>query len=322
MDLKVPTIDFRNSSELKKGSEKWNLVRDEVFKSLEEYGCFEALLDGEIPKEKLYEKLKQVFNFNLENLFGKSQNVLVGYTRDNPSTPLQERMMIDNVLTHGVIHNFSNLLWPEGDPQFCDLVLTYSKKLLEFGDMVRRMVFDKLGLENYLDEHKKSGDCTLAFLKYRVPKAEETNVGVPPHTDKIISTILSQHDQDVNGLQIMDKNGQWHDVQYSSPHSYIFLVSDCLKAFTNGRLHSPTHRVIMGNEERYSMGFSTMPKEGYIIKVPEELVDEDHPLLYKPFDGSKLLPFFYSEVRRGVIATLENFCGVSANNPNLSCTDI
>lgn len=91
------------------------------------------------------------------------------------------------------------------------------------------MVFDKLGLENYLDEHKKSGDCTLAFLKYRVPKAEETNVGVPPHTDKIISTILSQHDQDVNGLQIMDKNEQWHDVQYSSPHSYIFLVSDCLK---------------------------------------------------------------------------------------------
>lgn len=62
-----------------------------------------------------------------------------------------------------------------------------------------------------------------------MPKDGETNVGVPPHTDKIISTILSQHDEDVNGLQIMDKNGQWRDVQYSSPHSYLFLVSDCLK---------------------------------------------------------------------------------------------
>ncbi|MCD7463336.1 hypothetical protein HAX54_050364 [Datura stramonium] len=319
MDLKVPTIDFRKSSELEKGNEKWNLARDEVYKALEEYGCFEALLDGEIPKERLYEKLKQIFNFNLEKKFGNSQNVLVGYTRDNPRIPLQERMIIDNVLNHGVIDNFSNILWPhEGETEFSDLVLTYSKKLSEFGDMVRRMVFDKLGLENYLDEHKKTGDCLLALIKYRAPKSEETNVGVPPHTDKIISTILSQHDQHVNGLQIMNKNGQWLDVQYSSPHSYIFLVSDCLKAFTNGRLHCPTHRVIMGNEERYSMGFSTIPKEGYIIKVPEELVDDDHPLLYMPFDGSKYLPFYLSEAKRGIFVTLESFCGVSVNISNLS----
>ncbi|WMV56512.1 hypothetical protein MTR67_049897 [Solanum verrucosum] len=318
MDLKVPTIDFRNSSEWKKGSEKWNLVRDEVFKGLEKYGCFEAILDGEIPKEKLYEKLKQVFNFNLEEKFGKSQNVLVGYTRDNPRTPLQERMMIGNVLTHNAIENFSYILWPKGDPQFCDLVLGYSKKLLEFDDMVRIMVFEKLGLEKYLDEHKKSGDYLLNCMKYKVPKAEETNVGVPPHTDKIISTILSQHDQHVNGLQILDKNGQWLDLQYSSPHSYMFFVGDCLKAFTNGRLHSSTHRVIMGNEERFSMGFTKIPKEGYIIKAPEEVVDEDHHLLYKPFDGSKYLPFYMSEGKRGVVATLESFCGVSANTPNLS----
>lgn len=118
MDLKVPTIDFRNYSEWKKGSEKWNLVRDGVFKALEKYGCFEALLDGEIPKEQLYEKLKQVFNLNLDEKFEKSQNVLVGYTRDNPRTPLQERMMIGNVLTHDAVQNFSYILWPQGDPKF------------------------------------------------------------------------------------------------------------------------------------------------------------------------------------------------------------
>ncbi|KAM3337258.1 hypothetical protein P3S68_031583 [Capsicum galapagoense] len=73
----------------------------------------------------------------------------------------------------------------------------------------------------------------------------------------------------------------------------------------------------MGNKERYSMGFSQIPKEGYIIKVPEELFDEDHPLLYKPFDGSKYLPFFLSEIKRGVFVTLESYCGVSANIPNL-----
>ncbi|KAF3651378.1 putative 50S ribosomal protein L6, chloroplastic-like [Capsicum annuum] len=312
----APKIDFGKSSELKKGSEKWNLLRDEVFKALEEYGCFEALLDGEIPKVKLYEKLKEVFNFNLEKIFGNTQSVLVGYDRYKPKAPLQERLVIPNVLNDGVIENFSKNLWPDGESEFSDLVLTYSKKLSEFDDLVKRMVFEKLGLEKYLDEHKKSGDYLLAMIKYRAPKAGETNVGIPPHTDNIISTILSQHDQD--GLQILDKNGQWLDVQFSTPNSYVFLVSDCLKAFTNGRLNCLIHRVIIGNEERYSVGFPLIPKEGYIIKVPEELVDENHPLLYKPFDGSKLLPFYMAEGRRGVSATLEDFCGVSTNNPNLS----
>ncbi|PHT67080.1 hypothetical protein T459_31505 [Capsicum annuum] len=314
----APKLDFEKSSELKKGSEKWNLLRDEVSKALEEYGCFEALLDGEIPKVKLYEKLKEVLNINLEKIIGDTQSVLVGSDSHNYElqAPLQQRLDIPYVLNDGAIENFSKNFWPNGESEFSDLVLTYSKKLSEFTHLVYGMVFEKLGLEKYLDEHKKSGDYALTMIKYRTPKAGESNVGVPPHTDFIISTILSQHDQD--GLQILDKNGQWLDVQFSTPNSYVFFVSDCLKAFTNGRLNCLTHRVIVGNGERYSLSFPLIPKEGYIIKVPEELVDEDHPLLYKPFDGSKLFPFFMSEGRRGVSATLEDFCGVSTNNPNLS----
>ncbi|KAM3199221.1 hypothetical protein P3L10_031581 [Capsicum annuum] len=140
MALKVPTIDFRKSSEWKKGSEKCDLVRDEVYKSLEKFGCFEALLDEDIPKEKLYDKIKEIFNFNLEKIFGNSQNVLAGYTGANPKISLQERFVIKNVFTHGLIENLSNQLWPEGDPEFCDLVLTYSKKLSGFEDMVRKMI--------------------------------------------------------------------------------------------------------------------------------------------------------------------------------------
>ncbi|KAF3663173.1 putative 50S ribosomal protein L6, chloroplastic-like [Capsicum annuum] len=320
MGVKVPIIDFRKSSEWEKGSEKWVLVRDEVYKSLEEFGCFEALLGEDIPKEKLYDKLKEVYNFNLEKKFGHSvsPDVKIGYTKYGPGTPLQERLMIDHVLKEGVIENFSKILWPDGETEFSDVMITYSKKVTEFNDIVRRMVFDKLGLkEYYLDEHKKSGDPFVVLIKYRVPEDGEKNIGVPPHTDKVISIVLSQHDMNINGLQIMEKNGQWIDVQYSKPYSYIFLVGDYLKAFTNGRLRCPLHQVIIGNEERYTVGLPIFPKEGHIIKVPEELVDEDHPLLYKPFDGSKYLPFYLSELKRGVVATLESYCGVSADTPNL-----
>ncbi|KAF3651380.1 hypothetical protein FXO38_16645 [Capsicum annuum] len=73
----------------------------------------------------------------------------------------------------------------------------------------------------------------------------------------------------------------------------------------------------MGNEERYVVSLSIFPKEEHIIKVPEELVDEDHPLLYKPFDGSKYVSYFVSEANRNIGVTLESYCGVSANTPNL-----
>ncbi|CAN4078161.1 unnamed protein product [Withania somnifera] len=104
----------------------------------------------------------------------------------------------------------------------------------------------------------------------------------------------------------MKKNGEWIDAEYSSPNSYIFFVADILTALSNGRLQPARHRVFVGNKRRYVMGISAAAKEGYIIKIAEELVDEYHPLLYKPFDASK----YYEFVLDGNGNTLESFCGV------------
>ncbi|XP_060203249.1 probable 2-oxoglutarate-dependent dioxygenase AOP1 [Lycium barbarum] len=301
---KFPIIDFRKL-ELKPGSEEWISVRDEVYKALEEYGIFEAKLD--VPTQSLYEKIQEIFNFPLVTKFENSKE-FTGYTSDLPMMPLYERMAFSRILNPGVIESFSKLLWADGDPAFCDLVLTFAKRFREFDEMVRKMIFEKLGIEKYWDEHKKSISFALSFFKYRLPKTEETTVGIPPHTDKNLSTILSQHQ--VNGLQFQTKTGQWLDVEYSSPDSFIFLANDCLKALSNGRLYAPYHRVIMENKVRYSMGFCATLKEGCIIKVPEELVDEDHPLLYKPFDAFKFVEFCISAKSQGVAPTLENFCGV------------
>ncbi|PHT92948.1 hypothetical protein T459_00830 [Capsicum annuum] len=237
---KLPIIDFRKG-ELKEGSEEWISLREQVYKALEEYGCFEALLDG-IPKEKLYDKLKQLYNLpNLDTKFEIPQtSSSTGYFKDNPLMPLFRRMSIHDVLSPGVIESFfSNIIWPDlEDTQFCDLVHCYAKRLLELNEMVRKM---------------RSG---------------------------------------ASGLQIMKKNGEWIDVEYSSPHSFIFLVGDILTALTNG------------STERYSMVISAAAKEGYVIKVPEELVDEDHPLLYKQFDALKYYQYCLPHLRATVASKL------------------
>lgn len=92
---------------------------------------------------------------------------------------------------------------------------------------------------------------------------------------------------------------------------FHFINTRHLQAWTNGRLHAPYHRVVVsGDEARYSIGLFSNPKEGCVIEAPTELVDEDHPLLYKPFDYIKFIDFFYSDAGRMSPDALKEYCGV------------
>lgn len=85
-----------------------------------------------------------------------------------------------------------------------------------------------------------------------------------------------------------------------------------LQAWTNGRVHCANHRVVMsGDEARYSVGLFSYAKPGYIVKAPEEIVDEEHPLLFKPFDYLEFLNFHRSEAgRTSGSYPLKAYCGV------------
>lgn len=74
------------------------------------------------------------------------------------------------------------------------------------------------------------------------------------------------------------------------------------------------HRVIMkGNSpaSRYALGFFSFQIN--LIETPEELVDEDHPLMYKPFDHLGLLKFYDTvDIRMRASHTMTRaYCGTS-----------
>lgn len=56
---------------------------------------------------------------------------------------------------------------------------------------------------------------------------------------------------------------------------------------------------------RYSLGLFAF-NDG-IIQVPEELVDDEHPLLYKPFN---ILDYVKAQVGYGKELSVKTFCGV------------
>lgn len=82
------------------------------------------------------------------------------------------------------------------------------------------------------------------------------------------------------------------------------------QAWSNNRIKSPHHRVMMeGKGPRYSIAqFSFMEKT--IIQTPTELVDDDHPLQFKPFDHLHYLDFFSKEENRRLPCALKTYCGV------------
>ncbi|XP_031256876.1 probable 2-oxoglutarate-dependent dioxygenase AOP1 [Pistacia vera] len=308
--LRLPVIDFSKPN-LKPGSPEWDSVKSQVRKALEEFGCFEALFD-KVPVElrkSIFGALEALFDLPLQTkLRNLSKKPFHGYVGQYPQVPLYESMGIDDANIIEKVESMTNILWPEGNESFSKTILSFSEQVSELDQTIRRMILESFNLEKDMDEHMNSTNYLLRVMKYKGPQTPETKLGLNAHTDKNIVTILYQNQ--VDGLEVQTKNGEWIQLK-PSPDSFIAMIGDSLYAWTNGRLYSPYHRVMMtGNEARYSAGLFSIPKAGYIIKAPEELVDEEHPLLFKPFDHVEFLGFYYTEAGQRAQSALKTYCGV------------
>ena len=47
-----------------------------------------------------------------------------------------------------------------------------------------------------------------------------------------------------------------------------------------------------------------------MIEVPEELVDDKHPLQFKPFDHMEFIRFFHTEESRKTNSPIKAYCGI------------
>ncbi|KAM7256317.1 hypothetical protein ACFE04_012058 [Oxalis oulophora] len=308
--LSLPVIDFSKDA-LKPGSVGWELVREQVRKALEEYGCFEAKFD-QIPMESrkaIFGSLEELFDLPLETkMRNRSRKPFHGYVGQYPQVPLYESMGIDDANVEENVESITRILWPEGNANFTNTIQSYSEQLSGLDKTIRRMVLESFGLDKYMDEHINSTNYLLRVMRYKGPETTDTKLGLSSHTDKNIVTILFQNQ--IEGLEVQTKDGQW--IKFNpSPDSFVAMIGDSFYAWLNGRVYSPYHRVMMtGNEARYSVGLFSIPKAGYIVNAPEEMVDEDHPLLFKPFDHVEFLAFYYTKEGQSVPSALTAYCGV------------
>ncbi|CAL1391461.1 unnamed protein product [Linum trigynum] len=306
-DLKLPFIDFSRPGNLKQGTPYWDSLKSQVREALEDYGCFEASFDR-VPsrlRTDVFGSLEDLFDLPLPTKQASfpPEAFPQGYLGRPPANPFFESFGLNDPHLLDVVQNFSDRLWPQGDnPSFSKNIHSMSKKVSELDQIVRTMILESFGLEKYVDEHMCFTNYHLRVMKYEVTVATfetalDPKTGLKVHTDKSMITTLCQNE--VDGLELQNKRGEWVKFKPTSRSSFVVLVGDSLYAWLNGRVHCPDHRVWLCENDklRYSFALFTRPKANNTIKAPEELIDEQHPLLFKPFTYKQLIASTFTQAR-------------------------
>ncbi|XP_042055731.1 probable 2-oxoglutarate-dependent dioxygenase AOP1.2 [Salvia splendens] len=181
---KLAVIEFTDKN-TNPETESWPETCKKVVDALEKYGCFVAIYD------KLTQEIhKQVFE-SLQNLFtlptqtkvqNKSSKPLYGYVGQIPFLPLFESMGIDDAHTNRGIQDFSNVMWPNGNPTFCENLVAYTKLAAELDKVVVRMVFEGYGVGKHYEWYEGSANYLCRVMKYREPKIGENKMAFVSHT--------------------------------------------------------------------------------------------------------------------------------------------
>eukprot|EP01018_Ginkgo_biloba_P037434 Gb_29875 [translate_table: standard] len=290
--LDVPVIDL--SVQLGGEEEMCRRVRE----ACEEWGCFLAVNHG------IDRHLLQSMDSVIQDLFALpthakenliSPTFFKGYLGRSKTEPFYETMAIPGIPPSDSIEEYAHKLWPQGYPKFCEIMKAYSQQAVEVANKVTKMLLRSLGEEmrKYYESHfgRCEGHLRLNHYSRLVPAYDDESVGLPEHTDTSCFTILYQHH--VGGLQIRTKDGEWYEVKLLGDHeSIVVIVGEILEAWTNTKCRCVQHRVVYrGVKPRVSAALFWNFEEEMEIWAPAELIDDQHPRLYRPFMISEYKKF-------------------------------
>ncbi|XP_004301450.1 PREDICTED: protein SRG1-like [Fragaria vesca subsp. vesca] len=165
---------------------------------------------------------------------------------------------------------FYSLYKPAG---FSEISLEYSKRAREVALEITRAISESLLLEPeyiYNTMNLDRGLQVLAGNYYPPCPQPEHAIGLPPHTDPGLFTMLIQND--LNGLQV-EHNGKWLSVT-GPKNCYFVNLADQMQILTNGRYKSSMHRATVKNKAtRITIPLAHGPSIDTIIAPAPELCE-------------------------------------------------
>ena len=161
-------------------------------------------------------------------------------------------------------------------------------ELFDQFDLVGRSLLRSVAIflqieENYFEEVASEGNSVMRSIHYPPVRQNEKGERSGAHEDiNLITLLIGGHQP---GLEILSKKNEWLPVNFDS-EVLICNIGDMLQRFTNHKLVSTTHRVVVPEEaskntSRYSIPFFVHPNPNWVIETLDSCCSEDNPKKYQ-----------------------------------------
>lgn len=284
-----PVVDLTKDAEtLKQGGEQWKSTSHEIRGALDKHGYllvkYDAISNDE--KQQLREAMHSFFDqlpLEAKNAVSNYKGTFTSYKGRRLRLPFYETLKFEHAERREISEDFTRLTWPQGnDDKLCNALPVMGSKFLDLNQMLVKMILDGYGLGQHEETLTGASRTPFVMIKYSTPEKEsEQAIGLPEHVDPNYLSVLGPNE--VAGLMIKNNLGEWVPIHPSKSHFVVF-VGRALEVLTNGRLHATLHKVnIYGGKPRLSYGTFCAPKDEHIVGTLPEMVDDEHPLLFKPY---------------------------------------
>ncbi|XP_062110415.1 protein DMR6-LIKE OXYGENASE 2-like [Humulus lupulus] len=296
----IPIIDF---SVINKDGASHEVLLDKITEACEEYGFFHIINHG-VPQDLCKRMLTAVSDLFKLPPQERSKLFSTDHTKEARIMNYFLKFQNQDKVTMWS-ENFSHpwdpngdffTLLPENPPLYRELFVEYAKEINKLMEIIFGLISQSLGLERNCLQSKLGEKPMLKALANFYPPCPdpELTLGLAVHSDFYALTVLMQSEE-VNGLQVI-KDGNWVDVK-PVPDSFVVNIGDQLQVLSNGRYESVIHRAVNNKMvPRISLAMFYGPNENTWIGPVEELVDEEHPPLYRRYEFSE----YMEEVKKQV----------------------
>ncbi|XP_023754270.1 gibberellin 20-oxidase-like protein [Lactuca sativa] len=219
------------------------------------------------------------------------------YTPPFIASPYFESFKVCGPDFHSSAQDSIDVIFEEKPYEFCEILEEYGKRMSELSNKIMKIALMILGegfdTRFYNSDFKKCHGY-LRINRYSPPMKSEgketTELGLGMHTDMSCITIVYQDDS--GGLQVKSKeDGRWMDIAQSEG-TLVVNIGDLLQAWSNNKLVSSEHRVVLKKPvNRLSIAFFWCFEDEKVIYAPEEVVGNGNMRFYEPFVCSDYLKF-------------------------------
>lgn len=171
--------------------------------------------------------------------------------------------------------------WPAGEPVLRGVGEDYYAAVFELGQRLLEGFALALGTDRAFFRELYRRPLVRARLIHYPPQEGDTGegqFGAAPHTDWGCITVLWQ--DDVGGLQVRNRSGQWIDAP-PIDGTFVINIGDMLERWSNDLFVSTPHRVVNASgRERYSIPVFYDPDFGTIVECLPNCSGHDNPAKY------------------------------------------